>query len=52
LEAAALPAALRVPGRLDCEVALPLPGAAGRLGMLTAELAARGLASSRDDLKV
>ena len=51
-EAAALPVALRLPGRLDHEVALPLPGAAGRLGMLTAELAARGLSSSRDDLQV
>ncbi len=50
-EAAALPAPLRLPGRLDSEVALPLPGAVGRLGMLTAELAARGLTSSRDDLQ-
>ena len=51
-EAATLPGPLRVASRLDCEVSLPLPGAAGRLGMLTAELAARGLASSPNDLKV
>ena len=51
-EATALPAPLRSPGRLDSEVALPLPGAAGRLGMLTAELAARGLTASSHDLEV
>ena len=51
-EAAALPAPLRLPGRLDHDVALPLPDASGRLGMLTAELASRGLTSAQDDLHV
>ena len=51
-EADSLPACLRAPGRLDHTGALPPPGAAGRAGMLAAEIRSRGLSSATEDLHV
>ena len=47
-----LAAALRAPGYLDHNIALPAPGASERASMLAAHLAARGAKYSMADLQV